>query len=374
VKLSSVEVENFRIVQNVRVDDIDNFNVLIGKNNSGKSNILSAIHAFFQIISNDSLVSSNPTIGNTSDFTQRNTTFPISITTTFTLTDDETVHVLKLMRDERPEIGTALESLPQTLSLSVTMSILPPPKAFSFIEQISLVSLSGETRNWSLLQIGPASADELHGNYRDHQGTQREQENLGRVLDRFDSDDWARARRAGVEGYPFRALLDLPGAGTADTIASIRQMVSASESFAEFQTAVREKVSKLEASRREIAERRLKSDVRTFSGLEDQIPAYIRAIIRSIVSIKILYLREQRRQIGGEEAQKILNLKTRRGGTETLTRIQKIVAQLLGVHVDAFSGETRPRLVDRYPAYAAELDVDDFLVELNGSVFVKPYG
>jgi hypothetical protein len=186
-----------------------------------------------------------------------------------------------------------------------------------------------------------------------------------RILDNFDSDDWGRARRAVNESYVLRSLIDFPGL-TPDTLASVRQMLSASESFAEFQNAAREKVAKLEGSRREIAARRLKTDVKTFSGREDQIPPYIRQIIQAIVSIKLLYLREQRRQIGGEEAQKILNLKTRRGGTETLTRIQNVVAQLLGVRVDAFSSEVRPR-GERYPGYAAELDVDDFLVELNGS-------
>jgi len=103
--------------------------------------------------------------------------------------------------------------------------------------------------------------------------------------------------------------------------------------------------------------------VKTFAGVEDQIPKYIETIIRSIAKIKILYLREQRRQIGAEEAQKILDLKTRRGGSDTLTRIQSVVAELLGVRIDAFSSD-RPRPGERF---SAEMDVDDFLVELNGS-------
>jgi len=40
-------IQNFRSVRNAVIEDIDNLNVLIGKNNSGKSNILSGIHAFF---------------------------------------------------------------------------------------------------------------------------------------------------------------------------------------------------------------------------------------------------------------------------------------------------------------------------------------
>jgi hypothetical protein len=83
MKLSAIHIQNFRSVKNARIEDIGNFNVLIAKNNSGKSNILSATHAFFQILSNGSLVSSQPVIGNLSDFTQRLPTNTISLSAHF---------------------------------------------------------------------------------------------------------------------------------------------------------------------------------------------------------------------------------------------------------------------------------------------------
>jgi putative ATP-dependent endonuclease of the OLD family len=367
MKLSAIYIRNFRSVKDARIEDIDNFNVLIGKNNSGKSNLLAAIHAFFQILSNGSLVSSQPVIGNLSDFTQRDSSVPISLCARFVLSRDETINILKMMRDERPQIGTALESLPQALSLSVRISILPPPQRYSFVQEIALASLSGEPRNWLLLQIDSASAEEIHRNSRDDQEAQRMRESFTRVLNRFDDDDWRRLRQSTERGEPFmyRALLDAAASPSPDTIASIRRMIEGSQSFAEFQTAAREKIGSLDEERRVIGERRLNVPVKTFSGVEDQIPMYINALIRSIVGIKILYLQEQRRQIGAEEAQKILNLKMRRGGSETLTRIQNVVSELLGARIDAFSSDTRPpRPGERF---SAEMDVDDFLVELNGS-------
>ena len=273
--------------------------------------------------------------------------------------------MLGKIREERPEIRTALDAIPHELALYVRMSILPPPRPYSFVQELSLSTFSENPQTWSLLQVGPESAAEIHKNYRDSQVAQREQESLTRLLGRFDIDDWRRARREN-EPYMLRAIMDASGV-SAEIIASVRAMLEASESFAEFQTALRTRLGKLEEETRLIAEKRLTAPVQTFSGVEDRIPEYIKDLIQYIGRIKILYLREQRPQIGGEEAQKILNLKTRRGGSETLTRIQKVVAQLLGVRVDAFSADVRPRLGERFPTNAAELDVDDFLVELNGS-------
>jgi len=365
MKLVAMYIQNFRSVRNAVIEDIDNFNVLIGKNNSGKSNILSGIHAFFNILSNGYLVSSNPGIGNTSDFTAKDVTNPIKLAARFTPDPGEIESLLGKIREERPEIRTALDAIPHELALYVRMSILPPPRPYSFVQELSLSTFSENPQTWSLLQVGPESAAEIHKNYRDSQVAQREQESLTRLLGRFDIDDWRRARREN-EPYMLRAIMDASGV-SAEIIASVRAMLEASESFAEFQTALRTRLGKLEEETRLIAEKRLTAPVQTFSGVEDRIPEYIKDLIQYIGRIKILYLREQRPQIGGEEAQKILNLKTRRGGSETLTRIQKVVAQLLGVRVDAFSADVRPRLGERFPTNAAELDVDDFLVELNGS-------
>jgi putative ATP-dependent endonuclease of the OLD family len=267
MKLSAVYIKNVRSVKDAGIEDIDNFNVLIGKANSGKSNILSGIHAFFQILSNGYLVSSNPMIGNLSEFTQRDATHPISISAQFTPSHDEIISILKQMRDERPEISTALEALPPDLSLYIRMSILSPPKAYSFIEEVALTSLSDKTRTWSLLQIGLPSAEELHGNYRDYQATQRDHESLTRLLTRVDADDWRRLRRD-EPPYLYRAVLDSAGVSP-DTITTLRPIVAASESFVGFQTAIRKKIGKLEDARRVISERRLTAPVKTFRRRSD---------------------------------------------------------------------------------------------------------
>jgi putative ATP-dependent endonuclease of the OLD family len=61
-------------------------------------------------------------------------------------------------------------------------------------------------------------------------------------------------------------------------------------------------------------------------------------------------------------SKRLLSLKTTRGGPDVLSRIQATVSELLGVKVDAFAGEP-----GRRGESTAELDVDDFLIQVNGS-------
>ena len=88
-------------------------------------------------------------------------------------------------------------------------------------------------------------------------------------------------------------------------------------------------------------------------------------IVSMIGSLKVHHLSEVREPIGQEEANRILQLKTRRGRVDVLQAIQEQVAELLGVRIDAFSSDKQPtRTTQQIPA---ELDVDDFLVQVNGS-------
>ena len=43
MKIKSIHIKNYKSLKNVKIDNIGNFNVFIGKNNSGKSNILEAL-------------------------------------------------------------------------------------------------------------------------------------------------------------------------------------------------------------------------------------------------------------------------------------------------------------------------------------------
>jgi putative ATP-dependent endonuclease of the OLD family len=103
--------------------------------------------------------------------------------------------------------------------------------------------------------------------------------------------------------------------------------------------------------------------VNTFSGEESSIPKYINNLLQKVGKMNVLYLTERRKQIGREEAERLLELKVKRGGDRTLKNIQGTVASLLGVHIDAFDSNSTVSNNQQ----SAEMDVDNFLVEVNGS-------
>ena len=53
MRLSSLQIQNFRCVRDLCIEQIGELNVLIGQNNSGKSTILAAIDAFFGCLRHD---------------------------------------------------------------------------------------------------------------------------------------------------------------------------------------------------------------------------------------------------------------------------------------------------------------------------------
>ncbi len=60
MKLESVVIHNFRSIEDAKLMNCNGFNMLIGKNNSGKSNILSAINVFFTCVKDGNFLNLNP--------------------------------------------------------------------------------------------------------------------------------------------------------------------------------------------------------------------------------------------------------------------------------------------------------------------------
>jgi len=135
-----------------------------------------------------------------------------------------------------------------------------------------------------------------------------------------------------------------------------------SASYSEFVRTVQATSAKILEEGKARAEQLLKNPVDTFSGDESALPKYIETILHLIAKTRILYLSERRKPLGKEEAQRLLELKVRRGGNEALKSIQETGRALLGVPIDAFESAAGAG-----GNKVAEMDVDNFLLEVNGS-------
>jgi len=143
----------------------------------------------------------------------------------------------------------------------------------------------------------------------------------------------------------------------------INELWSGLETYEAFISEINALVDALASQLREEEAQDLVHPLKTFGGDVATIPDYVASLLERVGELKVHYLRERRAPIGRQEAKQLLELKVKRGGLERLQEIQNTIEGLLGVTVDAFEGEDRPGPRSE----AAEMDVDNFLVQVNGA-------
>jgi predicted ATP-dependent endonuclease of OLD family len=154
MKLKAVNIQNFRSIQEVTLEECGDFNVIVGKNNVGKSNILYAISFFFNFLK--ALTKGNdpdykflgiPTSFSSLDFHQKLVEIPIKITMFFQLSLDEKnsligerIKSVKHFRD--------IDEFDSELSLALVLEIKNyleedvseffPPGPFTYVKKVVL--------------------------------------------------------------------------------------------------------------------------------------------------------------------------------------------------------------------------------------------
>ncbi|MDJ0508284.1 MAG: AAA family ATPase [Crocosphaera sp.] len=111
MKLNSVAIKNFKSIEGLTIDKCGKFNVFIGQNNSGKSNILSAINYFFQCIKNKEFLNLQPPIGEEIDFFNRNSQKTIEICLSFLLSTENKEQLISDIISEAPQMKNAVNGL-----------------------------------------------------------------------------------------------------------------------------------------------------------------------------------------------------------------------------------------------------------------------
>jgi predicted ATP-dependent endonuclease of OLD family len=370
MRLECISIKRFRSISLCELPSCGGFNVLIGKNNSGKSNILSSIDNFFSCIGDGQVVKLDPPIGREIDFFCKDTRKPIEIILTFSLTLAERDELLRDIVTEAPQLSHAIDGLDPTLRLQATLAIYPPPSSFAVVGKIALVpvaveSNTSEMKERVLLLINREAGIEIRNRLDTIRNKTRRIEAFNKLASDIDEDDWRRMKedkqnvppQVFLRHYVTRSEIGLEFAGTIGTI------VKEASNYHDFKQTI-ESIINSESSEIESAQKQpLKNIIETFAGEQYSTPEYALRLLSRLAEIKVLYLKERREQIGREEAKRLLDLKVRRGGDETLNNIKETVSALLGVKIDAFQGEREPRRGEQI----AELDVDDFLVEMNGS-------
>lgn len=367
MRLVDVCIKGFRSIDNVGIPEIGSLNVLIGKNNSGKSTILSSIDTFFRCIRGANIIALDPPIGRVIDFHRQLVSHPLEIGLVFLLQPEEGEKLQAEIAKAAPQLRAAAGPLNSESFLRATLAINADPNRFAYVKTLELIiKKEPQPEVRLLMRISPDVAIELATRQRASKSAKEIAETLSRFLQNFDEDDFRRVKSSenemrGFARYNYLNRRHL-GDNPAEVLPITEALLKASNTHAEF-------ISNTSDYRRQLLEDTSTADsaptknvIETFSGEQNSIPSYAINLVQQMSAIKILYLTERRDPVGRAEATQLLRYKVTRGGTETLKEIQQTISNLLGVQVDAFESTQTGN-----PERQAEMDVDNFLLEVNGS-------
>lgn len=112
MRLISIHIEGYRSVADSSLEDCGNLNVLIGKNNAGKSNLLSAVELFFRFLDSPTLVATmTPPVSAPTDWFSNGESTDITITALLGLSDMEVSNLHGAIASEAPQMRNALDDL-----------------------------------------------------------------------------------------------------------------------------------------------------------------------------------------------------------------------------------------------------------------------
>lgn len=369
--IRSLHVRHFRSIQHSELTNCGGLNVLIGKNNAGKSNILTAIEFLLGHLKGGRLAGEwNSSRRPSDEFTDRDITQRLQIGAEFNL-DQEINEGLRteLLKENAPYERAIDQIRDQRIISFVIGGAVEEGVGYLFIERAAVgplisdgpeLSVSGIT----LLSVPPHLARELFVNereaatYRADLAALERLESEGPGLDYFireSSGSFLATRYLNNATPSLRRRVELllkPGADTEQVLASL----------ATIKEEIREKIQF-------IVQKELSGPLTAFAGEVKRPPQYMVWLMTKYGSMPAIHFHETKQPIGADEAAALLRLKVRRGGEERLSAVKNTVRALLGVTVDAFEPDeaSAARRSPSRAARIAEMDINDFVVDANGA-------
>ncbi|MEW1828359.1 AAA family ATPase [Streptomyces sp. NPDC088196] len=361
--MANLQGIRFRSLRDAALEDCGNLNVLIGKNNSGKSNLLSAIRLFFDFFQTSGAVATiSPGIFRQTDWHGKDSTLPIEIRVTLELSDDELQSLIESIAVEMPQVRHALSGDKLGNLITVALRFLRAEMQVGYISRIFFGN-KGDAGETVIFAVSPESALDIAENFSKVKDYTQEKNTLEQVLNRVSVEEWRMISERASSTAFLRSALGIR-AGDATDLRRISQIIQGAASYGDFVDQCRDRINGLEQQRELAMAAEISHPVTTFSGDSATVPDYVTDFVRRVAQTSVHHLSEQRKPIGEVEASRILKLKTSRGQGSVLQEIQHVVSGLLGVEIDAFSSDTPST---RSGGLSAELDVDEFLVQVNGS-------
>jgi putative ATP-dependent endonuclease of the OLD family len=349
--ITKIEIENFRSIEYLKLENLGSFNVFVGKNNSGKSTILKGIEFLHKML-NPSIITN---VFNINDYNNRDLSKTIRIKGSFLLSSLQISELSNMIIEENPQISAILGDLNEYRYINVHTNCIHEDKGsevviFSYIEKISLTKQDGKPEEEKvLIAFEPNVIRELIDRSQKMQDLKEKIENLEEGNENIEVDIYRDIKEGGI-GRPRIRARGIPNI--------VSELILSSKDFLDFKKRLTDRIVELKEEIQHLASSETNNEFRVFAGLTKIIPKHIYWIIEELSNIKLLHESERKQPISKKDAEMLLDLKVIRGGPDRLVQLQQTVLELLGVRLDAFRGSS---------AYSAEIDVDNHIVDMNGA-------
>jgi predicted ATP-dependent endonuclease of OLD family len=373
MKIKNIKITKFRSIENAEIFNCGNLNIFIGKNNSGKSNILAAIELVKNHLSK-SVIASKWTVNRSVDeFYNRESEKGLKIAIEFEISSEINIKLRENLQINFPNLERAISELASHKSITFIISgEIYKEKSYLYIEQIFAGELRKDTEiidivGTSLLNVSSEVALELFltqedlSLYRADLTSLNHASTRAKDLQYFFQPQNRDSYRNNAAGYITNFIGNTSPSPEARK--NIISLFASVETHDEFQKGIESLIIDLTSKLEQAQKKETSRPFNTFAGETRIQPEYVSLLTSIYGSIPLLHLKESKNPIGREEAEDLLKLKITRGGPERLKVVQNTVRSLLGVEVDAFQPDDR--VGKGIPS--AEMDVDQFLAEANGA-------
>ena len=375
--IKNVSIRHFRSCSNLTLRDCSGLNVIIGKNNSGKSNILIAIDMVMNHLRTGRIASPLRSRSRLDEeFYNRDFGKQIQLGVQFHLSESLRKFIAGTISTEVQGIEVALKEIEAEEYITLVVNGLTVGNAFYWYVHdlgfgtMTMDDIRLQSSGHKILFVPEAVSEEVATIDRDISRYKKDIEALDEAAAGVPSRIWDNTSRDEnrflMRRYGEELRVNLRRRFTELTTKAANQD--------EFNAAVNLLKSEVRSNLEELSGKETSLPIRSFSGNVRRVPDYVIPILQQLGSLDVQHFREIRKPIGPEEADQLLKLKTRRGGPNRLTQIQTVVKGLLGVSVDAFDASDADEPIRTTSAYrgreaqrSAEMDVDEFLVEANGA-------
>jgi hypothetical protein len=370
MRIRAVHIRFFRSIANASLQECGPVNILIGKNNAGKSNLLTTIELALTHLRSGRIAGPTPWRRPQDEFTNRDPSARLRIGVEFELPTELNDGLRERLNKEAPHLQKSIDQIKTERTVSFILgAAVRPPHAFLFVEQVAVgrvvprgVELN--TDGIRLLSVSTDVASELYGKYLKARAQNADLEGVEEIRSGRASHMLEYAFGQAPEARTRFTREMFPAGLSADLRRDLHSRLATATNPTEFLGGLAQVAVEL----REAIEATTRSEtdgvISAFAGDVRTQPAYAEWLFQQFGGLPFLHLAERKQPIGREEAETLLRLKVKRGGTERLYLLQSTIRSLLGVSVDAFEAEGR---TERGGPSVAEMDVDDFLVDANGA-------